>query len=132
MKARIMVCYRRVPNLKDLLFKRRRFASKQGDEFGTYPCGSGRCRAYILMSRANSFKSTVTGQEFSTNIRAFCSTRSAIYLATCNFCAKQYVGNTTQALRSRITGHRNDSVLKARAIVHRDVFDNSFSFHVIC
>ena len=50
------------------------------------------------------------------------------------FCAKQYVGNTTQALRGRITGHRNntDSALKAHAIVHRDVFDNSFSFHVIC
>ena len=57
-----------------------------------------------------------------------------VYLATCNFCAKQYVGNTPQALKGRITGHRNntDSVLKAHAIVHRDDFDNSFSFHVRC
>ena len=46
----------------------------------------------------------------------------------------EYAGNTTQALRGRITGHRNNngSALKAHVIVHRDVFDNSFSFHVIC
>ena len=49
------------------------------------------------------------------------------------FCAKQYVGNTSHALWGRISGHRNntDSALKAHAIVHRDVFDNSFMFLII-
>ena len=86
------------------------------------------------MSKVNTFKSNVTGQEFSANIRACCFMKGTVYIATCNFCLKQYAGNTTQALRGRITGYRNntDSALKARAIVHRGVFDNSLSFHIIC
>ena len=90
-------------------------------------------RVCTLMSKANTFKSTVTGQEFSANIRACCSTRCAVYLATYKFCAKKYVGNTIQALKDRIIGHRNNaaSALKAHAIVHRDVFDK-FSFYIIC
>ena len=130
-----MVCYRRAPNL---LPKRRRFASKQGDEFGTYRCGSVRCRACALMSQTNTFKSTVTRQDFSAYIRTCCSTRCTV----CSICAKQYVGNTVAlvlALFRLLGAEQMVSVeiiltleLKAHAIAHRDVFANSFNFHFRC
>ena len=48
------------------------------------------------------YKGIVTGQEFCANFKERCCTRCTLYLATCNICAKQYVVNTTQAIRGRI------------------------------
>ena len=38
-----------------------------------------------------------------------CQVSGVVYLATCKFTGKQYVGTTKNRLQDRITGHRNDS-----------------------
>ena len=57
-----------------------------------------------------------------------------VYLATYGICNKQYVGNTTQALRMRVTGHRNgkNSALKEHIKFHENAgFNEVFIFSVI-
>lgn len=63
--------------------------------------------------------------------------RSLLYLAECCFCSKQYVGNTIQMLRDRITGHRKDNepALKSYLTGQKSIFSikhlNSQSLTVI-
>ena len=54
-------------------------------------------------------------------------------MAECIFCKKQYVGNTTQKLRDRITGHRisRESALKIHLDSHNSTFNQTFKFVVL-
>jgi hypothetical protein len=79
--------------------------------------------------------STSNGRSFHVGWRASCITRSVVYLATCKVCRKQYVGNTSQKLRDRVTGHRNskESALYCH-LKHHDgslKFNDVFTFQAI-
>ena len=58
----------------------------------------------------NTFKSTVTGREYSiinnTNERVNCKFQNIIYLLTCKGCSAQYVGETAQKCHKRMNVHR--------------------------
>ena len=60
-----------------------------------------------IIVRGETFVCSVSRTTHYTNCRATCVSRCVVYLATCGICNKQYVGNTTQALCKRVTGHRN-------------------------
>ena len=63
------------------------------------------------LNKSSIFTSTVTGESFSVphyrNIHEACRTKNVVYLITCNKCQMQYVGKTTNELRTRISGHRS-------------------------
>ena len=54
-------------------------------------------------------------------------------MAECTVCKKQYVGNTTQQLRDRITENRNnkESALKSHLVLHGINFNQAFKFIVL-
>ena len=68
------------------------------------------CREHLNTS--TKFKSTVTQEQFSitdsgTTFDIACTTKNVVYLITCELCNIQYVGMTTNSLRTRFYGHRS-------------------------
>ena len=78
-------------------------------------CKSKRCLTCPDLVLATSFKSSSTGYEFTGEYffdeheeRVLrCTTVNCIYLLTCKGCRFQYVGETVQQLRVRMSGHRS-------------------------
>ena len=126
-----MACTRRAPNLRDRLFKRKSISLSVPDEHkGTSSCGRSRCLSCQLINSAITITSTADGRRYRINCSATCTSRCLVYLAECVHCGKQYVGNTTQLLRDRITGHRNnkESALKLHLNLHKSKFNQSSEF----
>lgn len=101
---KFMVAYRRPKNLKDLLVH----SSMGGPPTttGTVPCAQPRCKTCQFIQSTTQFSSTRTGIIYHTIGHIDCSSTHVIYLITCNRCLKQYVGQTSQSLRTRMMQHR--------------------------
>ena len=52
--------------------------------------------------------STMTGKIFKVKASADCCTNNVVYVNECKRCAVQYIGETENALRVCLTGHRSD------------------------
>ena len=81
------------------------------------------CREHLNTS--TTFTSAVTHEKYSiadqvSNIDIACTTKNVIYLITCELCNIQYVGMTTQSIRTRFYSHR--SAIKSHKI-------NTFLYH---
>ena len=77
---------------------------------GVCVCGSVRCKTCKHISQGSSFMSNVARKCYSVlspNSSMDCATKNVIYLITCKKCGIQYVGETSQKLRSRMNNHRN-------------------------
>ena len=102
-----LVAYRRPPNLRDLLV-RAAFKQQRETYKGNSPCQHPRCKACAHIKTGTVFNSTTTGAQFRVKATADCGTSNVVYLIECRRCAIQYVGETENALRVRLTGHRSD------------------------
>jgi len=71
------------------------------------PCNKARCQTCILMPIAQTFKSRSMANS-AIKGRHMCKMSNAVYLMTCNVCNKQYVGETSMALNTRMNLHRSD------------------------
>ena len=72
-------------------------------------CGKNRCKTCKHMIEGDSFVSNTTGKKYAIKSREAimtCATKNVIYLISCKKCGIQYVGETSQALRSRMNNHR--------------------------
>ena len=72
-------------------------------------CGKNRCKTCKHMIEGDSFVSNTTGKKYAIKSREAvmtCTTKNVIYLISCKKCGIQYVGETSQALRSRMNNHR--------------------------
>lgn len=58
-----------------------------------------------------------------------CKSTNVIYLITCNKCKKQYVGNTSKQLNTRINHHRSNIINKRSTYIaqHFNLLDHSLS-----
>ena len=73
-------------------------------------CGSRKCMTCSHLVQGNTFTSNVTNKTYGVicpGTSLGCSTRSVVYLISCRKCGVQYVGETSQTLRSRFNNHRN-------------------------
>ena len=52
--------------------------------------------------------SSTTNMEFRVKVTANCRTKNVVYLIECAKCSIQYVGETENAYRARLTGHLSD------------------------
>ena len=102
-----LVVYRRPSNLKNLLV-RAAIRGPQHPHEGTSRCGQPRCKTCVHIKSGNRFRSATTGEEFRVKATADCRTSNVVYLIECSRCSIQYVGETENALRIRLTGHRSD------------------------
>ena len=81
----------------------------EAPQSGVTKCGGIRCKTCDFINVGSSFKSNVTGRDY--NVASPCAcldcgTSNVIYLITCKKCGVQYVGKTSQTLRSRFNNHR--------------------------
>lgn len=108
------IIFRKSHNLKDVLVKTK-LPCKNADSKptpGCEPCLKPRCKTCQIMSTTNKFKSSVTNQNFNINNKITCNSKNVIYQLNCEFCEKQYIGQTSDFLRVRMTGHRFDTLHK--------------------
>ena len=75
---------------------------------GNYPCGAPRCKTCPILKVTDEFSRHMTGQLFKVKFHVSCKSSKIVYLITCRRCGLQYVGETSQPLHARITGHRLD------------------------
>ncbi|XP_055959087.1 uncharacterized protein LOC130014223 [Patella vulgata] len=75
-------------------------------------CGHPRCQTCKILNISDHFHNKTSGTKFPILDQLSCSSLNIIYLILCRKCDKQYVGETQNALRERINGHRSDIVTK--------------------
>ena len=77
---------------------------------GFSPCQADRrcasCKQYGKFSRV--IESTNTGETFLIRQHITCRTANVIYVITCAKCKQQYVGETSNSIRTRANQHRSD------------------------
>ena len=89
----------------------------------TKPCRHPRCATCQHLNCSKSFTSTRTGKIFFTRHNFSCTSKNVIYLITCTECKKQYVGQTSQQLNTRINHHRSSIFNKSGTYI-----SNHFNF----
>ena len=77
---------------------------------GNWRCSYRWCIVCPKIKEGSSFRSKVTGREYSILSPASCYTRSCIYLITCTkpTCGKQYAGKCKPSLGERHNGHMKE------------------------
>ena len=102
-----LVAYRRPPNLKDLLV-RAAYGQVKETYTGNSKCQQPRCKTCAHIKMGLTIRSTTTGEVFKIRATANCCTKNVVCVIECKKCATQYEGETKNALRVRLTGHRSD------------------------
>src|SRR5215813_2514280 len=98
------VTYRRTKNLKSLLVHSK-FGSNTA---GCSPCGSKKCINCAYMTTTDTVSSSSNGFNLKIKTHITCATENIIYLIHCKKCQLQYVGESSNSLRTRLTNHRFD------------------------
>lgn len=106
--------------------------SSQGRRNGIFRCYHPKCKCCSSITegtKSNTCQST--GEIYPIKSKVDCGSSFVIYLLTCQ-CGLQYVGRTTQSLRTRINQHRSNSArgyLK-HSVSRHAALSHSNSFHI--
>ena len=74
---------------------------------GCFKCN--RCKVSCpILKEGNSFTSTNTKKTYFIKQHLTCNSSYTVYLATCRKCSGQYVGKSTQKLKQRHSGHKQE------------------------
>ena len=76
---------------------------------GSYKCGKKCCEECDVISEADTFSSTVTGEGFKINHKFNCNDKCLVYLATYKICNRLYIGHTTGSFRSMWNKYKSKS-----------------------
>lgn len=100
---------------------------------GMHRCVSPRCSACNYITTNINFKSSFNNRLFNIRSNFTCKSTNIIYLVTCKYCGKQYVGQTGRALADRINDHlSNIRTLKSTPIsLHFNLPNHSLTDFVI-
>ena len=77
-------------------------------QFGARQCMNTRCGSCKHLNNTNSFQNKHSRKQFPINESLSCKSKNLIYLISCKKCQLQYVGETQNTLRERLTGHLSD------------------------
>jgi len=72
------------------------------------PCGSNKCLTCKAIQNQDKFESYTHNKTYPILTNSNCNSQNLIYLITCSLCDKQYVGETSNPLRTRLNQHRSD------------------------
>ena len=78
------------------------------EENGIYKSGDIKCDICNILYLSNEFQSTVTGKKYHTNFKIDCDSENMIYLLTCKWCRKQYVGSSDRKFRLRFNQYNSN------------------------
>ena len=112
---KFLVTSKRSPNLKDSLVKSRlsnQQTQAQSRPFGSNPCTLPRCSTCQHVRTCTAVKSQSNGRTVKIPTTTNCHSTDIIYIIECNKCHKQYVGQTSNTLTTRLRQHLRDIRLK--------------------
>ena len=75
---------------------------------GSFNCGSKRCEVCLNVNKTSTFSSTVTGETYIINHKFNCNGKCLVYLLTCNWCKRQYVGQTVDEFHFRWNNYKSN------------------------
>ena len=75
---------------------------------GSMKCGKQKCEVCVNVFEMNTIISNVTGKTYKINHKLNCDDNCLIYLLSCKFCGKQYVGETTNSFRYRWNKYKDN------------------------
>ena len=109
------VVFRQDKNIKSRIM-RNRYNSKRNTEnsnnfqpAGNFQLHSTRCKVCERMKDGRKkWKSNKTKREYTISRHYTCQTTFCVYLATCELCQAQYVGQTIRTMQKRHYGHRSE------------------------
>ena len=111
----ISVVTRQSPNIKRRIMKNKYSRKEVNPSTAVPPPGNyrqhapARCVCCARMEDdLRKVKITKTGREYMVKRHYTCLSTNVVYLVTCQICWSQYVGQTTQELRKRHYGHRDE------------------------
>ena len=111
----IYVVFRQDRNVKNRIMKNRYRSNSVKDcpnnlpPAGNFKLHANRCKVCERMEDGKQkWKSNKTKREYKITRHYTCQTTFCIYLATCELCQAQYVGQTIRTMRKRHYGHRSE------------------------
>lgn len=138
------VTFRQQKNLKQLLVHpklpdpKKSIGLDKNNLPGSYPCNRKACKTCPIHQPATTFTSSSTALKYKIPGHHTCDSSNIIYQLQCNHCPAQYIGLTTQTLRSRMNGHRQDCKVKnlekpvsQHSNLHNKDFDSCYSTKVV-
>ncbi len=130
------VIFKRPPNLKDILVKPKFHSIKDKPKNSNCckPCNKPRCGICQIITDTSSFKSSSTDRVYPIVGGSTCESSNVIYQLSCKHCPKDYIGQTSNPLRVRMTNHRfsvvhddNTKPVSQHATLHNENFENCYS-----
>ena len=101
-KAAPIVAYSRSSNLSDFLVRaKRRNLTQPNQPRSLYPCGKT-----DLLANTDLTDKLHTHPTLPITHHIDCNSKNVIYVAQCNHCFKQYIGETKRRLKDRFNEHR--------------------------
>lgn len=107
LQSQMVLAFSRPKSLRDIIIRSDIIATKIIK--GSSPCGKP-CRICNYMSPCTTYASLSTKNTYSINMEINCQSTYVIYLIQCKKCGKQYVGQTSNTLNTRIRNHLYDII----------------------
>jgi len=114
MEKELIIGHSRPKNLKDILVSSKlRYKPSPTTSPNTTPnpsklCTRRQCRYCKLCDHSGAIRSTTTGRRYIIPQHFSCEFNNLIYAITCKKCKKQYVGQTSNNIRTRFQKHLKD------------------------
>ena len=102
-KNQLIKSKRQPPNLKKILTRARYDENETIAE--VKKCGKANCGLCIHLIEGKEFK-FLNGKTFKVKTAMSCEVQNVIYVIRCDGCQKEYIGETGDFLRKRVTVHR--------------------------
>jgi len=135
-KNLLRFCYTSSPNLSNKLVRAKLKQHKDHSSttisiprtLQTKLCTQKSCPIHNRLIKSTMARSHITKTSYSTNDLADCNTKFIIYLIQCKKCHKQYIEQTAQPLRNRLSRHiQKIKDTKEHSIIHEHFRPNKCS-----
>ena len=113
MKHKMIVAYRKPPNLRDILVHST--FPRPTTRSGSHPCMQMSCKICENLITTDKVISHQTGKTYNIVGHNTCRSLSIVYCITCPVCTKQYIGETGRTLAERIVEHKRDILKRNKA-----------------
>jgi hypothetical protein len=112
-----MLAFKQPPNLRKMLVRAKLPTENQAKRKlkGMKPCNEP-CNLCPYINTSKEIISTQTKEKFVINDLFNCNTKGVIYLTTCTYCNKQYVGQSGRKLKGRMKEHLYNMYKKQRLL----------------
>ena len=101
-----MALFRSARKISSYLVQAKLYPSER--RAGFFKCGGRCCQICLNVTKTETFTSTSTNQTYKINHEFNCNESSLIYLLTCKFCQKQYVGQIVDIFCSRWNNYKSN------------------------